>query len=55
MTIPKSDKHEEYALYAEQCLIMAAIASDHKSRTIQREMAAEWLNLADTITLQPTK
>lgn len=55
MAIPNGDKHEEYALYAEQCLKMAAIALDHKSRTIQREMAAEWLNLADTIPLQATK
>jgi hypothetical protein len=49
MAIPKNDKHEEYSLYAEQCLKMARIASDQKSRIIQREMAAEWLKLADAI------
>jgi hypothetical protein len=53
MAIPNSDKHQEYALYAEHCLKMARIAPDQKSRIIQREMAAEWLNLADAIPLQP--
>jgi hypothetical protein len=45
--MPKNDNHKEYALYAEHCLKIARIASDHKSRIIQREMAAEWLKLAD--------
>ena len=43
MTIPKNAKHKKYALYAEHCLALAEIATDQKSRIIQREMAAEWL------------
>jgi hypothetical protein len=42
-------KHEEYASYAEHCLAMAKIAPEHDSRFVLREMAAEWLRLADTI------
>jgi hypothetical protein len=53
MAIPKSDKHKEYVLYAEHCLKMAKIAPDQKSRIIQREMAAEWLKLAEAVSLQP--
>jgi hypothetical protein len=53
MTIPKNDKHKEYALYAEHCLAMADIATDQESRVIQQEMAAEWLVLADAVPLQP--
>jgi hypothetical protein len=53
MTITKNGKHKEYALYAEHCLAMARIATDQKSRIIQREMAAEWLILADAVPLQP--
>ena len=48
----KNDKHKEYALYAEHSLAMAKIATDQKSRIIQREMAAEWLKLADAVALQ---
>jgi len=44
---PKTDKHEEYVRYAEHCLAMAKLAPDQVSRSIQREMAAEWLRLAD--------
>jgi hypothetical protein len=49
MTIPKNDKHKEYTRYAEHCLQMATLATDQDSRSIQREMAAEWLRLADAI------
>jgi hypothetical protein len=44
---PKTDKHEEYVRYAEHCLAMAKLAPDQASRSIQREMAAEWLRLAE--------
>ena len=47
MKKPKTDKHEEYVRYAEHCLAMAKLAPDQVSRTIQREMAAEWLRLAE--------
>jgi hypothetical protein len=53
MAIPKDGKHKEYALYAEHCLAMAEIATDQKSRVIQRELAAEWLELAGAVPLQP--
>jgi hypothetical protein len=42
-------KHKEYARYAVHCLKMVTAAKDRDSRSIQREMAAEWLNLADAI------
>jgi hypothetical protein len=47
--IPKSDKHKEYARYAAHCLTMVTSAKDQGSRAIQREMAAEWLRLADAV------
>jgi hypothetical protein len=49
VAIPKNDKHKDYARYAERCLQMVTVATDQESRAIQREMAAEWLRLADTI------
>jgi hypothetical protein len=49
MTMPKNDKYKEYARYAEHCLNVAAATTDQESRSIQREMATEWLRLADTI------
>jgi hypothetical protein len=44
-----NDKHKEYALYAAHCLDMGTIIQDQSSRAILREMAAEWLKLADAI------
>jgi len=49
VTISKHDKHKEYARYARCCLGMTGAAKDHDARTILREMAAEWLTLADKI------
>ncbi len=43
----ETNKHEEYVRYAEHCLAMAKLAPDQESRSIQREMAAEWLRLAE--------
>jgi hypothetical protein len=54
MAAPKKSKHKEYARYAEHCLQMVPRAADQKYRAIQREMAAEWLKLADGV-LQPLK
>ena len=54
MAIPKSDKHKDYARYATHCLNMVTAAKDQESRAIQREMAAEWLRLADAV-LHPLK
>ena len=47
--MPKSDKFKDYARYAEHCLNMVAAPTDQELRRIHREMAAEWLRLADTI------
>ena len=47
MAIPKNYKHKEYARYAAHCLQMVTAAGDQELRSIQREMAAEWLRLAD--------
>jgi hypothetical protein len=49
MAVSKSDKPTEYARYAAHCLKMVHAAKDQESRVIQREMAAEWLKLADAI------
>jgi len=50
MTRPKSDKYKDYVRYAENCLnMMVAATTDQESRSMQREMAAEWLRLADAI------
>jgi hypothetical protein len=48
-TRPKSDEYKDYVRYAENCLNMMAATTDQESRSIQREMAAEWLRLADAI------
>jgi hypothetical protein len=49
-----NDKHKEYVRYAEHCLNMVTAAKDQDDRAIQREMAAEWLKLADAV-LHPLK
>jgi hypothetical protein len=49
MTLPNttSGKHEKYTHYAECCLKMAKQNLEHDSRIVLRDMAAEWLKLAD--------
>jgi hypothetical protein len=54
MAISKNDKHKEYAHYAAHCLEMVPGAPDEDFCAIQREMAAEWLKLADAA-LHPAK
>jgi len=53
MSVPKNNQQKEYARYAEHCLKMVPVAPDQKYRTIQREMAAEWLKLAEAIIHPP--
>ena len=48
MPVLKNNTHKEYARYAAHCLNLVVAAKDQESRSIQREMAAEWLKLADT-------
>jgi hypothetical protein len=47
MPVRKTSKYEEYRLYAGHCLQLVRLATNRKSRVIQREMAAEWFKLAD--------
>jgi hypothetical protein len=54
MTVPKNDKHKDYVRYAEHCLDLAPSVVDRDSSAINREMAAEWLKLADWV-LHPLK
>jgi len=49
VTAPKNDKFKDYTRYAEYCLNMVTATTDQESRRIQREMAAEWMRLADEI------
>jgi hypothetical protein len=49
MTSPVNDRYKDYAHYAAHCLYLVTAATDPDSRAIQREMAAEWLKLADAI------
>ncbi len=49
MAVPKNDKHKEYARYAAHCLGISPALSEQEDRAINREMAAEWLKLADDI------
>jgi hypothetical protein len=54
MADPKNKKHKEYTRFAAHCLEMVTIVKDQEARSIQREMAAEWLKLADA-TLRSSK
>ena len=49
MAVLKNDKHKDYVRYAEHCLKMVPQALDQEDRNVQREMAAEWLQLADAV------
>jgi hypothetical protein len=47
MTKSNREKHKEYARYAAHCLNVLTIIKDQEARAIHREMAAEWMRLAD--------
>ena len=53
MATSKNEKHKDYAHYAAHCLYLVTQAVDPDSRAIQREMAAEWLKLADSVQRPP--
>jgi hypothetical protein len=53
MATPNNDKHRQYANYAAHCLTMLATAGEADARDIQREMALEWIKLADAILHAP--
>lgn len=54
MAVWNNDKHKNYTRYAEHCLNMVTATTDEESGAIQREMAVEWLKLADAV-LHPLK
>jgi hypothetical protein len=41
------EDRERYVGYATHCLQLAKLATDQESRTILKEMAAEWLQLVE--------
>ena len=47
MAAPKSVRHRDYIRYAEHCLNLVPAISARDGRALNREMAAEWLRLAD--------
>jgi hypothetical protein len=49
MANPKNEKFKQYAHYAAHCMYLVTAATDPDARAIQREMAAEWLKLADAV------
>jgi hypothetical protein len=49
MAIPKNGMHKAYVRYAEHCLNLVTAIESQDDRAINREMAAEWLKLADAI------
>jgi hypothetical protein len=38
---------DDYVRYAEECLALTKLAGDRSTRVVLREMAAEWIKLAD--------
>jgi hypothetical protein len=49
MAVSKNDQRKEYERYATYCLELVTATRDQDARSIQRQMAAEWLKLADAI------
>jgi hypothetical protein len=41
------DKREQYVAFATHCLQLAKVAANRESQAVLREMAAEWLKLAE--------
>jgi hypothetical protein len=41
------DDRDRYVGYANHCLQLAKVVTDQESRAILREMAAEWLKVAE--------
>ena len=50
----QNDKRKDYVRYAEHCLKVVPDASDQEYSAVQRDMAFEWLKLADAA-LHPLK
>lgn len=43
----RTERRERYVDYANYCLQLAKATTDHQARTRLREMASEWLKLAE--------
>jgi hypothetical protein len=54
MTVPQNGAYKDYVRYAEHCLNLVSNIKEQDDRAINREMAAEWLKLADGV-LHPLK
>lgn len=54
MAVSTNNKRKLYARYAEHCLRLVPGLPDQEYRAVQREMAAEWLKLADAV-IHPAK
>jgi hypothetical protein len=44
-----NDKFKDYTHYAEHCLNLMADTTDQEARSLRRDMATEWLTLANAI------
>jgi hypothetical protein len=53
-SVMTNDKHRRYANYAARCLSMGVAENDPSTSAFHREMALEWLKLADGV-LHPTE
>ena len=49
MSVPTNDKLRMYSRYAAHCSQMAIAIQEQESRSILREMAVEWIKLADAL------
>ena len=49
MPVPTNDKFRAYARYMAHCLQLVTVIKDQESRAVLREMAAEWMHLADEL------
>jgi hypothetical protein len=47
MSLPADDKQSLYLAYAEYCLKLVRTVGERENRVVLREMASDWLNLAD--------
>jgi hypothetical protein len=47
MAEQRTDKRERYDEYANSCLQLAKVVAHNHSRTMLREMATDWLKLAE--------
>jgi hypothetical protein len=47
--VPTNDKFRAYSRYAAHCLRQAIMTRDQESRAVFREMAGEWVQLADAL------